>query len=163
MIIPPYDERETIVPIIEDCIRVLKGYDFDIIVDSCTDRTFKTILETYSTVNCVKVLHRTEESGFITAIVPSFDRASNEVSVVLNGDFQHLLRRIPDFLPALDAGADLVVGTRYAAESPITGWLNTRAIFSCFISSLTSVWVPDARELSNLLSGCSTSIGRLLR
>ena len=51
--------------------------------------------------------------------------------VVMDADLSHPPERIPDLLAGLDAGCDMVVGTRYAAEaSTADDWGWTRALNS---------------------------------
>jgi glycosyltransferase involved in cell wall biosynthesis len=110
VIIPTLDEEETI----EECITtinsifVAEGLKGEIIVsDSSTDRT-ADIANTLG----AKVIHPSKK-GYGAAYLTALPHARGKYIVMADGDGTYDFSEIPKFLMALDAGADMVIGSRF--------------------------------------------------
>jgi dolichol-phosphate mannosyltransferase len=83
----------------------------------------------------VRVMHRTEKKGLGAAYLAAFQRALGEPDgwervVQMDADFSHEPRDVPRLLAALDAGADLAVGSRYVDGGGTENWGLGRRIIS---------------------------------
>ena len=80
-----------------------------------------------------RLLVRKGERGLSGAVLAGFEHAHGDTLVVIDGDLSHPPEAIPKLLAELDAGADFVLGSRYAkggstdAEWGIYRWLNSKA------------------------------------
>src|SRR5205807_1365253 len=73
----------------------------------------------------VDVLHRTRKEGIGPAYVAGFRRAlvqGVELVLEMDCDFSHDPRDVPRLIEAAEAGADLVLGSRYVRGGRIENW-----------------------------------------
>ena len=79
------------------------------------------------------VLHRPSKSGLGTAYIAGFRWALERgygVLVEIDADGSHQPQELPALLAALEAGADLVIGSRYVAGGTVLNWPKSREILS---------------------------------
>ena len=80
--------------------------------------------------------------------IARFDRV-----VVMDADLSHPPERIPDLLAALDAGPDLVLGSRYVGGATVDrGWSRNRALGSRIATGLARPLVACADPLSGFFA-----------
>ena len=73
--------------------------------------------------------------------------------VVMDADLSHPPERIPDLLAALDAGADLALGSRYAPGATVDrGWSRRRLLGSRLATALARPLVTCADPLSGFFA-----------
>lgn len=157
VIIPTYNERENITTTIDRCSRVLGAteYEYELIVvdDDSPDRTWELVETEYSDEAHVQVLRRTENRGLALSIVEGFRAASMAYCVVIDGDLQHPPEKIPDLLAALDAGADISIGSRHIEDGGIKNWSLFRRAVSKGATAVTKRCLPTAKAISDPMSG----------
>jgi dolichol-phosphate mannosyltransferase len=116
VILPTYNERENIIELIEALHQILGPEDFayELIVvdDNSPDGTADAVRETYGDDPCVTLYVRTEGKGLATAIRYGIERASGEVVVCMDTDFNHDPAMIPQMVAFL-AYYDLIIGSRF--------------------------------------------------
>ena len=116
VILPTYNERENIIELIEALHQILGPEDFayELIVvdDNSPDGTADAVRETYGDDPCVTLYVRTEGKGLATAIRYGIERASGEVVVCMDTDFNHDPAMIPQ-MAAFLAYYDLIIGSRF--------------------------------------------------
>ena len=79
------------------------------------------------------MLHREEKAGLAAAYVAGFQRALAEGAdyvLEMDADFSHDPADLPRLLAAAEAGADVVLGSRYVAGGGVDGWSLDRQILS---------------------------------
>jgi len=136
VILPTYNERENIVPLIQSLSRIMadSGIDYQIVVvdDDSPDGTADVVRQNCSTMSQVKLVLRNGQRGLATAIKAGIKASYADVVVLMDADFSHN----PEDLPALllKVGEyDLVSGSRYLHLGGFQG--NARArIFSLAIN-----------------------------
>ena len=149
VIIPTYNERENIPPLVE---RLLKHRDVRVLVvdDQSPDGTGETAdaLAREHPAR-VGVLHRTANRGFGRSYVDGIKRAIAErVDLVcqMDADFSHDPDQLPSLLAAAEQ-ADLVIGSRYVAGGAVVNWPKRRMLLSRFanlyVRAITRVGVHD--------------------
>lgn len=115
VVVPTYREAQNLPLLLErlDRLRCTSGLVLEAIVvddDSRdgTDRVVAAIGWPW-----VRLIVRTDERGLSSAALAGMRAARHEVLVVMDADLSHPPEKIPDLLDALEAGADLALGSRY--------------------------------------------------
>jgi len=122
VIIPTYNERENIqkvVPILLDVFKKIKRWEMNILVvdDSSPDKTAQTVQELAAQYKQVHLLLNKQKAGLGTAYLKGMARAFNDLGADVifefDADLSHDPQKIPEFLQKIDAGYDMVLGSRY--------------------------------------------------
>lgn len=158
IIIPTYNERANItrlIPLIEQVRRRVTTWKLDVLVvdDSSPDGTADAVRELQKEYPFVHLLVNKNKSGlggaYLKGMAEAFNNLDADVVFEFDADLSHDPKKIPEFLQALDAGADMVLGSRYIQGGSIpSNWGLHRKFLSVFgnvvISLiLTSVAVRD--------------------
>ncbi|MBX9718308.1 MAG: polyprenol monophosphomannose synthase, partial [Microbacteriaceae bacterium] len=126
VIVPTYDEAESIRTIIERIRRAVPEADVLVIDDASPDGTGVIADELAAHDNRMTVLHRPEKSGLGAAYLQGFARAFEggyEAVVEIDADGSHDPAELPSMLALLDAGpADLVIGSRWVPGGRVVNW-----------------------------------------
>jgi dolichol-phosphate mannosyltransferase len=128
VIVPTYDERENLTPLVKAVRSELEEIAPDntvlVVDDSSPDGTGELADGLARNDPRVEVLHRPEKLGLGPAYLAGFDRALGagaELIIEMDADFSH----DPAYLPAIieAAGrADLVLGSRYVEGGGVRNW-----------------------------------------
>jgi dolichol-phosphate mannosyltransferase len=123
IIIPTYNEKENIGILIDTIHKVLKGYNYELIVvdDNSPDGTAK-IAEELSKLYPIRVLKRSGKLGLASAILDGFQHSRGKILGVIDADLQHPPEYIKNFIYSVSNGHDIAVGSRYAKGGSIDGW-----------------------------------------
>ena len=155
VVLPTYNERENLEPLVTAVRSVLDGCAPDhtvlIVDDASPDGTGELADELAARDPRVRVLHRPRKDGLGQAYLAGFDVAlaeGAELLVEMDADFSH----DPSYLPALIGAArnaDLVLGSRYVAGGGIRNWGRLRTFVSrggCWYARM--VLGLDVRDLT---------------
>jgi len=132
VVIPTYNERENIAPMVEAIHRHLPQATIWIVDDNSPDGTGRIAGEISDRDRRVGVIHRVGKLGLGTAYVDAFTRALREdfdLIFEMDADFSH----DPAYLPALLAAAqhaDFVLGSRYVPGGGTRNWSPIRQLIS---------------------------------
>ncbi len=143
VVVPTYNERENIGPLVEALVGQTPPLDVIVVDDDSPDGTGSVADRVASRCSQVRVLHRRNSRGRAGAGVLGFQEAlkrrDTEWIVEMDADFSHDPSSVPDLIRAAGAGADLVIGSRYVAGgkqvdcsrsslllSRLINWLNRR-------------------------------------
>lgn len=144
VITPTYDERENLPVLVERLHAAVPDADLLVVDDASPDGTGALADELHARHgDRVRVLHRDGKRGLGSAYVEGFRRALDdgyEVVVQMDADLSHDPRSVPALLARLEAGADLVVGSRWVPGGGIEGWGLGRLVLSRG-GSLYSRWI----------------------
>lgn len=77
-----------------------------------------------------RVLRRTGRRGLAPAVVDGFAAAKGDLLCVMDADLSHPPEAVAAMAGALEAGADLAVGSRYVPGGGVEGWPWRRRLFS---------------------------------
>jgi dolichol-phosphate mannosyltransferase len=117
LVIPTFNERESIVPLVAEIDRALAGLSWHaLFVDDSTDGTDEVIARISTREARVSVLHRVANRGGLAGAVADGLRnlSVGTYACVLDADLQHPPALIPSMLAeARRADADIVVASRY--------------------------------------------------
>ena len=155
IIIPTYNERENIEQVVERCREALSGYRFEIVVvdDDSPDRTWQFVRSEYETLDAIRVVRRTEESGLATAVSRGFDEATYDLCAVIDADLQHPPEKLPELIAAFESGADIVIGSRHVPGGGVENWSRFRRLVSRGAMAIAKLALPPTRGISDPMSG----------
>lgn len=132
VIVPTYNERENLPPLVERVLKLPVPVDLLVVDDNSPDGTGKLADELAARHPCIHVLHRTEKNGLGRAYCAGFLWAlERDYAFIfeMDGDFSHNPDEIPNFLKAAQE-ADLVLGSRYSNGIRVINWPLKRLMLS---------------------------------
>ena len=121
--LPTYNERENLEPM----LRALgdKGVQVLVIDDNSPDGTGDLADRLAAELGYVDVLHRERKEGLGPAYLAGFQRAlatGAELVLEMDCDFSHDPADVPRLIAAIEAGADVALGSRYVAGGAVRNW-----------------------------------------
>jgi dolichol-phosphate mannosyltransferase len=131
--LPTYNEQENLEQMLRSLGGVLRNGDRVLVIDdNSPDGTGELADRLAGSLGFVDVLHRERKQGLGPAYIAGFHRALGdgaELVLEMDCDFSHDPRDVPRLIEAAEAGADLVLGSRYVRGGSIPNWgLARRAI-----------------------------------
>jgi dolichol-phosphate mannosyltransferase len=135
--LPTYNERENL----ERMVRALWDKDVDVLVidDNSPDGTGEIADRLAAELPWVEVLHRPTKEGLGRAYVDGFRHVvarGAELVLEMDCDFSHNPADVPRLIAAVEAGADLALGSRYVEGGGTENW----GLLRRFISRGASVY-----------------------
>ena len=115
VIVPTYNERENLTPLLEALAETLNFIDYEVIVvdDDSTDNTAAAARSIAQNNSRVRILQRIGRRGLSSAVVEGMLAASAPLLLVMDADLQHDERIIPSMIEKLyRENLDVVVATR---------------------------------------------------
>jgi dolichol-phosphate mannosyltransferase len=152
IVIPTYNERDNIIPLVERLNRTLTGHKYEVLFvdDNSKDGTVDVAAKLAASYP-VKVLVRTSERGLATAVLHGLKYASGDIIGVMDADLQHPPEVNAELLKAIENGADMAVASRYVEGVPTgapAGLSQGSSINSSLFPALQSQGKrPDVRVL----------------
>ena len=132
--LPTYNEVENLEPMVRTLGEVLpEGGRVLVIDDSSPDGTGELADRLAAELPWVSVLHRPRKEGLGRAYIAGFHRAlADGVELVLemDCDFSHDPRDVPRLIAAVEAGADVAIGSRYVPGGGTENWGLVRRLIS---------------------------------
>jgi dolichol-phosphate mannosyltransferase len=141
VVIPTYNEKENIVPLIRTILTLHPDFFLTIVDDNSPDGTGQIVEELARTCPQIHVIHRPSKAGLGTAYVQGFTYALSvgaEYIFEMDADFSHDPNRLSDFLEAIEE-YDLVLGSRYVNGVRVEGWPFRRLLLSKFANIYAAV------------------------
>jgi dolichol-phosphate mannosyltransferase len=128
VVTPTYDEKESIADLIAAVLAEQKNVpDFDLhilVADGHSqDGTLEIVgklAETSSNTHLLDVEERGIGVGLYKGFHHAIERLDADVLIEIDADFQHNPEDIPRFLKEISNGYDVVIGSRFVADSDIT-------------------------------------------
>ncbi len=123
IVVPCYKERDNVAPMVAALNSALTGLAWEVVFvdDDSPDGTAqaaRTLAQTDSRVRCIRRIGR---RGLSSAVIEGALSSSADYVAVIDGDLQHDETRLPLMLAALEAGAELAVGSRHVAGGDNAG------------------------------------------
>ena len=144
-IIPAYNEEAVIADFIMALDTKAKaiGQPYEIIVvdDASQDNTY-AICEALSSKIELKILSFSRNFGKEIALTAGLDHCHGDVAVLIDGDFQHPLDTIPEFLEQWGQGYDMVYGIRKSREDESRIKRSMARFFYRLMAKITQVDIP---------------------
>jgi dolichol-phosphate mannosyltransferase len=154
VILPTYNERENIAPLVEDREREFARLPHDVRIlvvdDNSPDGTADVVRKLQQQYANVSLIEGTR-SGLGSAYIRGFDHSLRtfgpDVVFQMDADFSHKPEDLPRLMAEIDAGADFVIGSRYVEGGRIDArwgiWrrLNSRVgnLVACYVAGIRGV------------------------
>lgn len=123
--VPTYREAENIAEVLERLRAAAPDVDVLVVDDSSDDGTADVAKATAERLGRVEILTRPTKTGlgeaYRAGLAVGMPRGY-EALVQMDADLSHDPAALPQLLSALDAGADLVIGSRYVLGGSIPHW-----------------------------------------
>ena len=132
VVIPTYNERENLGPILDRLHKALPDVDVLVVDDGSPDGTGELADERAAANERVHVMHRTEKSGLGAAYIAGFRwglARGYETIVEMDADGSHAPEDLPRLLDAV-SDADLSIGSRYVPGGSVVNWPFRRQVLS---------------------------------
>lgn len=148
--LPTYNEAENVEPMVRALGEVLpEGGRVLVIDDGSPDGTGAIADRLAAELEWVDVLHRERKQGLGRAYVAGFERAladGAELVLEIDCDFSHDPRDVPRLIAAVEAGADLALGSRYVDGGGTANWGLARRLISRGASIYTRALLMPVRD-----------------
>jgi len=116
VIIPIYNEEDSIRPLYQSLVKVMEGLDkpYEVIFvnDGSTDQTSEILKSLSSERDNLVTINSAKNQGQSEAFRKGFDKAQGEIIVTLDSDLQNDPKDITALLEKLERGFDVVCGWR---------------------------------------------------
>lgn len=125
IVTPTYNEKENLPRFISAVRGALPQADILVVDDASPDGTGDIADAIAGKDAQVRVLHRAGKLGLGTAYVQAFRKGLAEGYdrfFEMDADLSHDVKYLPDFVRALDDGADVVIGSRNIPGGGVEGW-----------------------------------------
>jgi len=139
IIIPTYNESENITQVLDSIGEYLpSNIQTEVIVvdDNSPDGTGKIVEDYISEASdkagyAIDVMHRKAKSGLSSAILDGIQHSSGETIVVMDSDFSHPPKIIPQLIEEITTSKyDIVIASRYTDGGEVSGWSTKRKLIS---------------------------------
>jgi glycosyltransferase involved in cell wall biosynthesis len=142
VIIPAYNEEESIQEVIRRVEHAVPGAEIIVVDDGSTDKTYEIAKKTG-----VKVISYKPNKGKTFALKTGYENALNDIIVNIDADSSYPPEEIPNLLKKIELRkADLVVGSRFAKgfAKGLSWYRNLANIFgACIVSLIVLKRVTD--------------------
>jgi dolichol-phosphate mannosyltransferase len=159
LVVPTYNERFNIGPLIGRIEAVLKQepFDFEIIIvdDNSPDETWNLAKEMAKENPRLQVIRREGARGLATAVVDGWKAAKGEILGVMDGDLQHPPEILSNLLGSIMKGkADVAIGSRHVSGGSVGKWNLPRRSVSRGASAIAFMLLPQVlRAVRDPMSG----------
>ena len=129
---PTLNEAANVPLLVEQLERALDGLDYEILIvdDDSPDLTWSVARNISSRNPRVKSIRRMENPGLGMAVIDGFSEATGDMLACIDADLQHDPAILPKMVKELQAGADVVVGSRHVEGGSTGEWIRLRRLES---------------------------------
>lgn len=141
VIIPAYNEVQTIVKIIDKVKQTDVGFDKQIIIvnDGSTDGT-TDVLNNMPKDNTIKIYHHQKNKGKGSALKTGFSYINGDVVIIQDADLEYDPKEYAVLLdPIINHGADVVYGSRLSGGKPTRVYMFWHKLGNSLLTFLTNV------------------------
>ncbi|MGZ8612335.1 MAG: apolipoprotein N-acyltransferase [Actinomycetota bacterium] len=132
VVLPTYDERETIDEVLDGLLQLPHGVDALVVDDGSPDGTGAVVRARAEADPRIRLVERARKSGLASAYAAGFRTGLDEgydAIVEMDSDLSHRPEQLPRLLDALQRH-DVVVGSRYVPGGGVTNWSRARLALS---------------------------------
>lgn len=155
VIIPAYNEAERLPNTIDEAYKWLAehtegGFEMIVVDDGSSDTTVRDSHEMISRRPHLKVLEQPENMGKGAAVRRGMLEAIGEIRLFMDADHSTHIREVAKVLPAIEAGAEVVIASRQHPESDISvsqSWLREHMgkSFNFIMRSIVGLEMQDTQ------------------
>lgn len=161
IVTPTYNEKDNLPRFVDAVRSAFPDAHLMIVDDNSPDGTGRMADEMAAKDDHIKVMHRPGKLGLGTAYIQAFKRGladGYDRFFEMDADLSHDVKYLPDFVRALDNGADVVIGSRNIPGGGVEGWglgrhfiskggsLYSRTILGLSVKDLTSGYKAFTRR-----------------
>ncbi|MBI5223184.1 polyprenol monophosphomannose synthase [Candidatus Micrarchaeota archaeon] len=151
IIIPTYNEKENIAPLLSRIEKALASIDYEVVFvdDNSPDGTAASIRELSQSYPNVRVVVRSGKLGLTSAVLTGVKNSKGEKIVVMDADLSHPPEKIPELFWALKK-SDLVIASRMLSGGGVEHWPFYRRIISSGAELMAKLllWINVSDPLS---------------
>jgi len=151
VVLPTYQESANIEEVLRRAFHAVPTLSVLVVDDSSPDGTADIAEQVGRELGSVEVMRRPAKSGLGSAYRDGFRRGLAEgfdVLIEMDSDLSHDPAALPDLISGVEAGADLVIGSRYVPGGSIPDWTWHRRALSRwgnrYASKVLGIDVNDA-------------------
>jgi len=151
LVVPTYEERANLGPLVTRIAASLAGHDYEIIVvddDSPDGTTEEAAILANS--HPMRVIKREGIRGLGSAILEGFRNSKEDIFGVIDADLQHPPEVISELATAIGNGADIAIASRYVPGGGIEDWTRLRRL----VSRGAILLVKPLTRAKDPMSGC---------
>lgn len=155
IIVPTYNEFDSVSPLISKIDDVLSGRDFEILFvdDDSPDGTAAKVISLSDSYPVKAIVRKEGKRGLAPSVVEGLDHVSGDIVLVMDADLQHPPEAIPDLVNEIVNGADIVVASRYIPGGRVPGLSPLRKLASRGATLLAHLMLPRVRSIKDPMSG----------
>jgi dolichol-phosphate mannosyltransferase len=154
LVVPTFNERDNIAPLVELVAATLAGVDWEAIFvdDDSGDGTAAVVRAFAQRDPRIRCLQRIGRRGLSSACIEGALASASPYVAVMDADLQHDERLLPRMLETLKREpVDLVIGSRYVAGGSVGDWNRGRAEISALATRLSRIVCKT--EIADPMSG----------
>jgi dolichol-phosphate mannosyltransferase len=154
LVVPTFNERDNIAPLVELVAATLAGVDWEAIFvdDDSGDGTAAVVRAFAQRDPRIRCLQRIGRRGLSSACIEGALASASPYVAVMDADLQHDERLLPRMLETLKREpVDLVIGSRYVAGGSVGDWNRGRAEISALANRLSRIVCKT--EIADPMSG----------
>lgn len=146
IVVPVYNEEETLVTLRDEISQVASEHNYDIdlifVDDGSSDSSWQVIKELSASDSRVRGIRFRCNFGKAAALNAGFQAAQGDLVMTLDADLQDNPKEIPRFLKEIGNGVDVVSGWKQVRHDP---WhkVGPSRVFNALVSKLTGVALHD--------------------
>ena len=141
IIVPTFNERLNVIPLLEGLRTSLHGQDWEAIFvdDDSPDGTAPLLRELAQNDPRIRCITRVGRRGLSSACIEGMFASSAPYVAVIDADMQHDERLLAQMHQMLQAGeVDIVIGSRYVAGGGVCHWRTHRVLISRLATGLSA-------------------------
>lgn len=145
IIVPMYNEEESVKKLHEEIIEAVKGrYEYEIIFvdDGSTDSSVAKVKEIIAEDASVHLIVFRKNFGKAAALQAGFRNSTGQAVITMDADLQDDPKEIPRFIEKLEEGYDLVSGWKKERHDPLEKRLPSK-LFNKVTSHMSGVHLHD--------------------
>ena len=118
IILPTYNERDNIIPLIDEISYALNEKEFEIIVvdDDSPDETWRVVEKKSKECSNVNLLRRQNKRGLTSALNDGINKSHGDIVVWMDCDFQQPPSVVSSLVEKIENGFDAAIGSRYIED-----------------------------------------------
>ncbi|MGA8664236.1 MAG: glycosyltransferase [Thermoplasmata archaeon] len=154
IVLATLNERENLGELLSQILGLsLPSMEVLIVDDGSTDGTRELVTEVRGRDPRVRPIFHEGKQTTLRAQCQGIEAARGQYVIVMDADLQHPPEQIPEIVRALDAGASLVIASRYAPGGSPGPRPPDRAVISRGAEGIAKILLPEARPVSDPVSG----------
>lgn len=142
--LPTYNEAENIGLVLDRLFAADASLQVIVVDDGSPDGTAEIVARRAASDPRISLVRRPGRLGLGTAYIAAFREGlagDHDYFLTMDSDLSHAPERVPALIDAVEAGADLAIGSRYVAGGSISGWGFHRRVLSFGANSFARLWL----------------------